>query len=76
MNETIPPARDTVWRRVPITPKFAGAVGEILTVGPIKDIPPLLFSHYIQVGRFLQLLLLILFTIDGRRRRVTVGEQR
>jgi hypothetical protein len=31
----------------PITLKFADAVGEILTAGPIKDIPPLPFSHYI-----------------------------
>lgn len=32
---------------MPITLKFANAVGEILTAGPIKDIPPLPFSHYI-----------------------------
>jgi hypothetical protein len=32
---------------VPITLKFADAIGEILTAGPIKDIPPLPFSHYI-----------------------------
>ncbi len=31
----------------PITLKFADAVGEILTAGPIKDVPPLPFSHYI-----------------------------
>jgi hypothetical protein len=32
---------------LPITLKFANAVGEILTAGPIKDVPPLPFSHYI-----------------------------
>lgn len=32
---------------VPVTLKFADAVGEILTAGPIKDIPPLPFRHYI-----------------------------
>lgn len=32
---------------MPITLKFANAVGEILTAGPIKDVPPLPFSHYI-----------------------------
>jgi hypothetical protein len=32
---------------MPITLKFADAVGEILTAGPIKDIPPLPFGHYI-----------------------------
>jgi hypothetical protein len=32
---------------LPITLKFANAVGEMLTAGPIKDIPPLPFSHYI-----------------------------
>ncbi|HEY3740124.1 MAG TPA: hypothetical protein VGL53_09780 [Bryobacteraceae bacterium] len=32
---------------VPITLKFADAVGEILTAGPIKGVPPLPFSHYI-----------------------------
>jgi hypothetical protein len=32
---------------MPITLKFANAVGEILTAGPIKDIPPLPFTHYI-----------------------------
>jgi hypothetical protein len=31
----------------PITLKFADAIGEILTAGPIKDIPPLPFGHYI-----------------------------
>jgi hypothetical protein len=33
--------------RMPITLKFADAVGEILTAGPIKDVPPLPFAHYI-----------------------------
>jgi hypothetical protein len=32
---------------MPVTLKFADAVGEILTAGPIKDVPPLPFSHYI-----------------------------
>jgi hypothetical protein len=32
---------------VPVTLKFADAVGEILTAGPIKDVPPLPFKHYI-----------------------------
>ncbi len=32
---------------VPVTLKFADAVGEILTAGPIKDLPPLPFKHYI-----------------------------
>lgn len=32
---------------MPITLKFADAVGEILTAGPIKDVPPLPFGHYI-----------------------------
>src|SRR5262249_16072911 len=32
---------------MPITLKFADAIGEILTAGPIKDIPPLPFGHYI-----------------------------
>jgi hypothetical protein len=32
---------------MPITLKFADAVGEILTAGPIKDFPPLPFGHYI-----------------------------
>ncbi|HZQ55276.1 MAG TPA: hypothetical protein VFB14_23965 [Bryobacteraceae bacterium] len=31
----------------PITLKFANAVGEILTAGPMVGIPPLPFSHYI-----------------------------
>ena len=31
----------------PVTLKFADAVGEILTAGPIKDVPPLPFKHYI-----------------------------
>ncbi len=31
----------------PITLRFADAVGEILTAGPIKTPPPLPFSHYI-----------------------------
>jgi hypothetical protein len=31
----------------PITLKFADAIGEILTAGPVKDVPPLPFSHYI-----------------------------
>jgi hypothetical protein len=29
------------------TLKFTNAIGEILTAGPVKDIPPLPFSHYI-----------------------------
>src|SRR5260370_29325279 len=33
---------------MPITLKFADAVGEILTAGPIKDVPPLPFGHYIR----------------------------
>jgi hypothetical protein len=32
---------------VPVTLKFADAVGEILTAGPVKDVPPLPFKHYI-----------------------------
>lgn len=33
---------------VPVTLKFADAVGEILTVGPMgEDVPPLPFKHYI-----------------------------
>jgi hypothetical protein len=32
---------------MPITLKFADAVGEILTAGPIKEVPPLPFGHYI-----------------------------
>lgn len=31
----------------PVTLRFADAVGEILTAGPIKDIAPLPFRHYI-----------------------------
>jgi hypothetical protein len=31
----------------PITLKFADAIGEILTAGPIKEVPPLPFGHYI-----------------------------
>jgi len=31
----------------PVTLKFADAVGEILTAGPLKKIPPLPFKHYI-----------------------------
>ncbi len=32
---------------VPVTLKFADAVGEILTAGPIKKLPPLPFRYYI-----------------------------
>jgi hypothetical protein len=32
---------------LPVTLKFANAVGEILTAGPMKDTPPLPFKHYI-----------------------------
>lgn len=32
---------------MPITLKFADAVGEILTAGPTKNVPPLPFGHYI-----------------------------
>jgi hypothetical protein len=32
---------------MPITLKFADAVGEILTAAPLKDVPPLPFSNYI-----------------------------
>jgi hypothetical protein len=32
---------------MPVTLRFAEAVGEILTAGPIKGIPPLPFKHYI-----------------------------
>jgi hypothetical protein len=32
---------------LPVTLKFADAVGEILTAGPVEDIPPLPFKHYI-----------------------------
>lgn len=31
----------------PVTLKFADAVGEILTAGPLSDLPPLPFRHYI-----------------------------
>ncbi len=31
----------------PITLKFANAIGEILTAGPLKEVPPLPFGHYI-----------------------------
>lgn len=31
----------------PITLKFASAVGEVLTAGPIKGVPPLPFMYYI-----------------------------
>jgi len=31
----------------PVTLKFADAVGEILTAGPLRDLPPLPFRHYI-----------------------------
>lgn len=31
----------------PITLKFANAVGEVLTAGPVQDIPPLPFQYYI-----------------------------
>jgi len=32
---------------LPVTRKFANAVGEILTAGPMKGTPPLPFKHYI-----------------------------
>jgi len=32
---------------MPVTLKFADAVGEILTAGPVEDVPPLPFRHYI-----------------------------
>jgi len=32
---------------LPVTLKFADAVGDILTAGPLADIPPLPFKHYI-----------------------------
>jgi hypothetical protein len=32
---------------MPVTLKFANAVGEILTAGPIMATPPLPFKHYI-----------------------------
>ena len=35
---------------LPITLKFADVAGEILTAGPIKDVPPLPFRHYIEAG--------------------------
>ena len=31
----------------PVTLKFADAVGEILTAGPVEGVPPLPFKHYI-----------------------------
>jgi hypothetical protein len=31
---------------MPMTLKFADAVGEMLTAGPIKYVPPLPFGHY------------------------------
>lgn len=31
----------------PVTLKFADAIGEILTAGPVEDFPPLPFRHYI-----------------------------
>lgn len=33
--------------RVPVTLRFADAVGEILTAGPLGTIPPLAFKHCI-----------------------------
>ena len=32
---------------IPVTLRFADAVGEILTVGPLEVVPPLAFKHYI-----------------------------
>ena len=32
---------------LPVTLKFADAVGEILTAAPVGDLPPLPFRHYI-----------------------------
>jgi len=32
---------------LPVTLRFADAVGEILTSGPMANIPPLPFKHYI-----------------------------
>ena len=32
---------------IPVTLRFADAVGEILTAGPLGTIPPLAFKHYI-----------------------------
>jgi hypothetical protein len=31
----------------PVTLKFADAVGEVLTAGPLTDVPPLPFRYYI-----------------------------
>jgi len=31
----------------PITLKFVDAIGEVLTAGPVKDVPPLPFRFYI-----------------------------
>ena len=31
----------------PVTLRFADAIGESLTSGPFKDVPPLPFKHYI-----------------------------
>ena len=32
---------------IPVTLRFADAVGEILTAGPLETVPPLAFKHYI-----------------------------
>ena len=32
---------------LPVTLRFADAVGEILTAAPLEDLPPLPFKHYI-----------------------------
>lgn len=32
---------------LPVTLKFADAVGDILTAAPVGDLPPLPFRHYI-----------------------------
>jgi hypothetical protein len=32
---------------LPVTLRFAAAMGEILTAGPLGIIPPLAFKHYI-----------------------------
>jgi len=32
---------------LPVTLRFADAIGEILTSGPMENIPPLPFKHYI-----------------------------
>lgn len=32
---------------LPVTLRFADAVGEILTASPLGDVPPLPFRHYI-----------------------------